>query len=49
MFWCEARTSKQKNDVDVSYTSKTQSKEAEVDSIYLELKKKHQENYEYQN
>ena len=42
--WCEAKTNKgKKDDDDVPCTSKTQSKEAEVDSIFSELKKKHHE------
>ena len=45
--WCEAKTNKRKkDDDDVPCTSKTQSKEAEVDSIFSELKKKHHEIYE---
>ena len=39
--WCEAKTNKRKkDDDDVPCASKTQSKEAEVDSIFSELKKK---------
>ena len=45
--WCEAKTNKRKkDDDDPPCVSKTQSKEAEVDSIYSELKKKHHESYE---
>ena len=45
--WCEAKTNKRKkDDDDVPCASKTQNKEAEVDLIFLELKKKHHEIYE---
>ena len=47
--WCEAKTNsykRKKDDDDVPCTSKTQGKEAEVDSVFSELKRKHHDNYE---
>ena len=48
--WCEAKTNKRKkDDDDVPCASETQSKEAEVDSIFSELKKSIMKSMKYQN